>query len=90
MRDLATLLTIAVFLLTLLDAPLQSGGWLWDSANALGFLAFGGFLYLFIDVGSGARQRIHKIISYAVAGALAGHVALGLSSDVLCPCPDLP
>lgn len=81
MPSLALLLTIAVFCLTLIDAPLQSGGWLWDTSNAMGFLAFGGLLYLFLDVGSGRRQRVHQLVSYMVVASLVNHILLMLVPD---------
>ena len=73
-RRLAYLLTFIVLGISLLQAPLQSAGWIWDTGNALGFVGFAGLLYLFLDVGRGARQRVHQQLSYAVALAVAGHV----------------
>lgn len=78
---MAYLLTGLVFGLSLLHKPLASAGWQWDSANALGFLAFAGMLYLFIDVGAGRRNRVHQWLSYATAASLLGHVAWFVSTD---------
>lgn len=71
---MAILLTLIVFAVTLLQAPLQSAGWYWDSGNALGLLGFAGLLYLFIDVGFSRRQRIHQLTSYAVTVTLVAHI----------------
>ncbi len=78
---LAYLLTLFVFGICFLDAPLASGGWQWDAANALGFMGFAGMLYLFVDVGAGRRNRIHQWVSYTVCAALVGHVAWFLVAD---------
>ena len=72
---MAIAITLAVFAVTLLQAPLRSSQWYWDSGNALGFLGFAGMLYLFIDVGFSRRQRIHQLTSYAVTFTLVVHVA---------------
>lgn len=45
-------------------------------ANALGFLAFAGMLYLYIDVGASRRYRIHQWISYSILGFALVHIVL--------------
>jgi hypothetical protein len=72
---MAIVITLIVFAVTLVQAPLQSGEWYWDSGNALGFLGYAGLLYLFIDVGFSRRQRVHQLISYAVTTTLVAHAA---------------
>jgi len=47
---------------------------MWDIGNGLGLLSFAGLFYLFIEVGQGARQRVHQLISYGVAGCALLHV----------------
>ncbi len=78
---MAYALTALVFGLSLLHEPRASAGWAWDAANAVGFLAFAGMLYLFIDVGTGRRNRIHQWVSYSVAGALLIHVLWLIATD---------
>ena len=78
---MAYALTALVFGLCLLHEPGASAGWAWDTANAAGFLAFAGMLYLFIDVGAGRRNRIHQWISYGVAAALLVHVLWFVTTD---------
>ncbi len=78
---MAYALTALVFGLCLLHEPRASAGWAWDTANAFGFLAFAGMLYLFIDVGAGRRNRIHQWISYGVAGTLLVHVLWFIVTD---------
>ncbi len=68
------LLVPAALVATLLVHPDQSGGWLWDVGNGLGYLAFAGLLYLFVDVGFGSRHRHHQWVGYVVLGAVFGHV----------------
>jgi len=53
---------------------LRSGGWLWDTGNALGFVGFAGLLYLFVDVGKGRRQKFHQHLSYCVLTVVLAHV----------------
>ena len=60
--------------LNLLQAPLRSSGWLWDTGNAFGFVCFAGLLYLFLDVGKGSRQKFHQHVSYLTIMALLAHV----------------
>lgn len=78
---MAYLITALVFGFTLLHQPLASGGWRWDTANALGFFAFAAMLYLFIDIGAGRRNKIHQWISYSAAVALVAHVAWFIATD---------
>ena len=69
-------LIITTLALTFLQAPVTSGDWYWDLANGLGFTAFGLLLYLFIDSGTGVRQRIHQLMSYALAGLILAHILM--------------
>ncbi len=85
--SIARLIYLLVFIvlgISLIDAPLQSGGWRWDTGNVFGFVAFAGLLYLFIDVGRGARQKLHQHLSYGVFGVLLAHILwLWLSDKTL-------
>ena len=78
---LLLLLVTALLAITMLSAPMLSGGVMWDAANTLGFIAFAGMLYLFVDVGRGERNRFHQIVSYGAAAALAAHVGWLLAAD---------
>lgn len=71
---MAYLITLAVFAITLVHQPLQSGGWYWDTGNAFGFLGFAGLLYLFLDGGYSRRHHIHKLLSFAFATCLGLHL----------------
>jgi len=73
---MALLITFFVFVVSLLQAPLQTAGWLWDSGNALGMLGFAGLTYLFLEDGAGRGARRHQWISYATTGAIFAHIIL--------------
>lgn len=62
-----------LFALTLLSEPRLGADWIWDTGNAIGYLALGALLYLFLDPGLGPRQRLHRWIGYLAAGAVALH-----------------
>ena len=62
--------------ISMIDMPLASAGWLWDTANALGIFVLAASLYLFLFVGSGRHSRAHQLISYGVIVAAIGHVFL--------------
>lgn len=76
------LLITTLLAITLLSSPTLTGGIMWDAANTLGFIAFAGMLYLFVDVGRGERNRFHQIVSYGAAAALAAHVVWLLAADM--------
>ena len=69
-------LVFSILAITFLQAPRTSGDWYWDLANGIGFTAFALLLYLFIDSGTGVRQRIHQLLSYALAGLILLHILL--------------
>ena len=70
-----------VFALALLGSPTLNGGWIWDGANALGFAALAGLLYL-SSTPRGARDlKRHEQFSYVVAALAAGHAGAFLLTD---------
>lgn len=70
-----------VFALALLGNATLNGGWTWDGANALGFAALAGLLYL-SSTPRGARDlKRHERFSYVVAGLAAGHAGWFLVTD---------
>ncbi len=70
-----------VFSLALLGSPTLNGGWIWDGANALGFAALAGLLYL-SSTPRGARDLTrHEQLSYVVAAMAAGHAGVFLLAD---------
>ncbi len=81
MRDLIYLLVCIALGLNLLEAPLRSGGWRWDTGNALGFVCLACLLYLFVDVGRGNRQKFHQQLSYLTLMVLLAHVLWLWASD---------
>lgn len=60
--------------MSFLQAPTTSGGLVWDSGNAAGFVALAFFVYLFIETGRGHRQRTHQLLSYSAVTALVIHI----------------
>lgn len=73
---MAYIVTALIFAVTLIQHPTQSGEWLWDLANGLGYLAFAGMLYLFIEVGASRRFRIHQWISYGILALVIAHILI--------------
>ena len=65
---------LALFGVSMINAPGASSGWLWDTANALGLLTLGFTLYLFLFIGSGRHSRTHQLVSYGVIFAAFAHV----------------
>jgi hypothetical protein len=80
-RGLIYLLVCIALGLNLLEAPLRSGGWRWDTGNAFGFACLACLLYLFLDVGKGSRQKIHQQLSYLTLIVLLAHVLWLWGSD---------
>lgn len=76
---LATL--AVVFLLTFLAAPTMGAGWFWDSGNALGFIAFGGLLYLTITSNRRLDVRAHQVLGYGVLFVAFAHAFWFLLGD---------
>lgn len=66
----------AIVALTMVHQPDVNGALRWDVANALGYVCFALFLYLFVDVGSGPRQRPHQLMSYLAGATLLAHVLI--------------
>lgn len=62
-----------VVLITFLS-PTLGAGWSWDFANGLGFVAFGGLLYLTLASGPVGNLRAHQVLGYALLGLATVHV----------------
>ena len=70
-RLLLTLLS--VLFVTLIATPTLGAGWLWDTGNGVGFVAFAGLLYLGRSEGSGKNQQAHQLLGFAVLGVTTTH-----------------
>lgn len=63
-----------VVLITFVSSPTLGAGWSWDFANGLGFVAFGGLLYLTLASGPVGNLRAHQVLGYALLGLVTVHV----------------
>lgn len=80
MRILATIFVL-VWLIVFLAAPKMGAGWGWDSANALGFAAFVGMLYLSLAGQPRLDLQLHEKLGYAVLFLLFAHALWFLLFD---------
>ena len=71
----------AIFASTFLAAPTMGAGWFWDTGNALGFVAFGGLLYLTITSNRRLDVRAHQVLGYGVLFVAIAHAFWFLLGD---------
>ena len=66
-------LFLLVFVVTFLARPRLSGGLVWDAANALGFAALAGVLYLTVTARGARDVPRHEWFAYATIGLVLAH-----------------
>ena len=79
-------------ILTHLGGRVVGAGGIWDFANALGFAALGGFLYLTLETGAPDpaqptsnrfRLRLHTALALVTLGLVSLHIGVFLISDAI-------
>ena len=74
-------LVALVFGITFLADPTVGGGGVWDTGNAVGFLAFAGLLFQMIPVRGRAAMDAHEWLGYGVLGLAILHAFWFLAGD---------